>query len=511
MAADGWDCFGDSSDDEAGVEEQTWALTPERVGRIATELLRSVPTRRKAHGVDGDLLLPPAVALLDAESAAALKPRLEAAGYIFPDASLSDVVVDVAALTADMSYEATQAALAELHARLLPGGFLLTRVPEGLPVEFTSELWARPRVLGANGFTDPATRIVTTPEVVAVTTRTASVNPLHYRLEPATAASLDAERDWVDRVTLGRSHSERAHGVLSVESHTRAVAALRAYGVVILRGLFDPAIVRAYGAAALEDFAAVADVLARDHDMDVFNPGEKPPSRNFVEFATREAFRCDLRHTPALTALRPTEPAEHERTSAGINPRHPVVVAILQDVAQPDGGELNGGNYGLWNFSFGGPGSRQRLVHGEIGAIVSTPGCFDQKIHADIPHLFNTLDLPPHLLHAFLPACDSGGMDAGQTAFVVESHLLATCARMTAEDGTGVAETIEKTIRPHVAPGDLVLFDCRVLHLGLSNTTAPLGSKAGVRRPILYVNWHLPWFEDKKNWERVSLFNPTTN
>ena len=32
-------------------------------------------------------------------------------------------------------------------------------------------------------------------------------------------------------------------------------------------------------------------------------------------------------------------------------------------------------------------------------------------------------------------------------------------------------------------------------------------SKEGVRRPILYVNWHLPWFEDKKNWEQESLFD----
>ncbi|KDO23526.1 hypothetical protein SPRG_10720 [Saprolegnia parasitica CBS 223.65] len=508
MAATGWDCFDDSSDDEVErFDEDAWELTPERVGRITTELLRTVPSRREAHGVeDASMLLPPAATL--AQDTAALRTRLEDAGYIFPDASTTDVAVDLEALTADMSYEATQAVLTSLHARVLPGGVVITRVPPMLSVDFVSEHWALPRVASLSGpFANAATRIIPGHCLVAVQTRTADVNPKHYRLEPATAASLDHERNWVDRVTLGRTFSERQHGVLSVESHARACSILRDYGVVVLRGLFNPETVRKYGAAALSDFAQVAEKLAADHDMDVFNPGEKPPSRNFVEFATREAFRCDLRHTPALTSLRSTEPAEDARTSDGINPRHPVVVAILQDVAQPDAGPVrNAGNYGMWNFSFGGPGSRQRLLHGEIGAIVSTPGCFDQKIHADIPHLFNTLDLPPHLLHAFLPACDAGGYDAGQTAFVVESHFLETCARMTNEDGSGIPETIAKTIRPHVTPGDLVLFDCRVLHLGLSNTTAPMGSKDGVRRPILYVNWHLPWFEDKKNWERVSLF-----
>ncbi|OQR89283.1 hypothetical protein THRCLA_09813, partial [Thraustotheca clavata] len=344
--------------------------------------------------------------------------------------------------------------------------------------------------------------------LVVVFRRAGVVNPLHYRLESPTDKSLDIERNLVDHVTLGRSYSERMHGVLSVESHERACKVLRECGVVILRGMYDPATVKDWGAAALEDFEKIAQALQKDHDMDVFNPGKKPPSRNFVEFATREAFRCDIRHTPNLVALRKTQPKESERTSKEINPRHPIVVSILQDVAQPDGGALkNHGNYGMWNFSFGGPGSRQRLAHGEIGAIVSTPGCFDQKIHADIPHLFNTVDLPPHLLHAFMPACDQGGFKAGQTAFVVGSHFLETCGRMTSEDGSGIEETISNTIRPHVIPGDLVLFDCRVLHLGLPNTTAPLGSKEGVRRAILYVNWHLPWFEDKKNWEMTSLFS----
>jgi hypothetical protein len=177
-----------------------------------------------------------------------------------------------------------------------------------------------------------------------------------------------------------------------------------------------------------------------------------------------------------------------ERTNKALNPRHPIVVEIIKDVAQPDGGKLNLGNYGKWNFSMGGPGSRERLIHGEIGAIISTPGCLDQKIHADIPHLFNTVDTPPHLLHAFMPASvynvkgkrgeiqrNKGRFQIGQTAFVCGSHKLEACARMMSDDGSGVEETFDRMIRPHVDAGDVILFDCRVLHFGLANNSGPLG------------------------------------
>ena len=79
-------------------------------------------------------------------------------------------------------------------------------------------------------------------------------------------------------------------------------------------------------------------------------------------------------------------------------------------------------------------------------------------------------------------------------------------ARMMADDGSGELEAYEATIRPHVDAGDLVIFDCRILHFGLANRSAPAGSSSGTRRPVLYVNWHQKWFEDKKNWESDSLF-----
>ena len=175
----------------------------------------------------------------------------------------------------------------------------------------------------------------------------------------------------------------------------------------------------------------------------------------------------------------------------------------MEDVCQPDGGEMNYGNYGRWNFGMGGPGKRDRLIHGEIGGIISTPGCYDQKIHADIPHLFNVIDIPPHLLHAFMPACvkvrrgeetrknsSIERFKVGQTAFVIGSHKLSTCARMMNEDKSGVMEAADHLIRPHLEPGDAILFDCRILHLGLANESAPLGSK-GKFCPIIPIKFLL--------------------
>ncbi len=528
----GWHCFDDTSSDEENAITSV-PVTEISIGRLVAELFRAYPSRPRAHGVP-NLVLPPVARFLHLEPA--LSRRLVDAGWtvLMDDTTIClhpDVIVALDAFPTDKALDddSIPETLRRLHDGLLPGGLLLTRIPDGLSVEFTSELWAMPRTTSNDplvpSFSLSASRHIRHACFVVVHRRAGVANPLPYRLTPATAAALDIERNWIDTVTIARSASERRYGVLSVENHRRACMILETYGLVILRNLYHADTVRSWASAAQKDFAAVADKLKQHYDMDVFNPGEKPPRRNFVEFATREAYRCDLRHTPALKAMRSTY--SHQEMNAhddndimhtpwnhlNFNPRHPVIVRILQEVMQPDGDEeQNAGNYGLWNFDFGGPGSRQDLIHGDVGAIISTPGCQNQTIHADIPHLFNTVDVPPHLVHGFLPACDDGGFAAGQTAFVVTSHKLRQCARFTRENATRetvdhILERMDHTIRPHLQCGDYIAFDCRILHLGLANTTAPAGSvEDGTRRVVLYVNWHMPWFEDKKNWEPESLF-----
>ena len=61
-------------------------------------------------------------------------------------------------------------------------------------------------------------------------------------------------------------------------------------------------------------------------------------------------------------------------------------------------------------------------------------------------------------------------------------------------------------IYPHLQAGDALLFDCRVLHYGLRNISA------SIRRPVVYVNYHQPWFVDPKNWNNAEkLFHENEN
>lgn len=66
----------------------------------------------------------------------------------------------------------------------------------------------------------------------------------------------------------------------------------------------------------------------------------------------------------------------------------------------------------------------------------------------------------------------------------------------------GESELEGLMVRPHVDVGDVILFDCRILHFGLGNYST------AINRPILYVNYHHPSFRDPKNWnEAEKLFS----
>lgn len=109
----------------------------------------------------------------------------------------------------------------------------------------------------------------------------------------------------------------------------------------------------------------------------------------------------------------------------------------------------------------------------------------------------------------------------GQTVFIAGSHdLLVTDKCMNdGEKGispscfrslmsTGENEIMKRLVRPHLHTGDILLFDCRILHFGLANETSvssavPPATSPGevmIRRPIVYVNYHHKWFNDPKNW-----------
>jgi ectoine hydroxylase-related dioxygenase (phytanoyl-CoA dioxygenase family) len=152
------------------------------------------------------------------------------------------------------------------------------------------------------------------------------------------------------------------------------------------------------------------------------------------------------------------------------------------------------GNWGRFNFDSSAPGTHQDIRVGPLGAIISLPGAAEQALHADTPHLFEiSSHLPPHYINAFTPAADSAD-GVGQTAFVHGSHLLDVASRLLSNK-LEVSPWHDDLVRPRLEPGDVLLFDCRILHFGLAN------SSASIERPILYTNITLSWFTDPKNWD----------
>jgi len=189
-------------------------------------------------------------------------------------------------------------------------------------------------------------------------------------------------------------------------------------------------------------------------------------------------------------------------------------------------------------------------------------------------HLFEHLDcLPCHYANVFTlgsSRCAASGESAddkdeiligrdidgnptgdnlvGGTAFVSGSHSLSVAARITASedddndmngmrrDESGIIQAISRgksvsaasskaareemysrIVRPSLEVGDVLIFDCRILHFGLANRSGSAfhphqlqsgnGSDAGVRRPMLYVNMTHSWFHDPKNWDdREAIF-----
>jgi hypothetical protein len=122
-------------------------------------------------------------------------------------------------------------------------------------------------------------------------------------------------------------------------------------------------------------------------------------------------------------------------------------------------------------------GSFQPLRIGPMGGILSLPGAADQAIHADTPHLFEHIDcLPAHYINAFclgreVTMSRDGSTELGGTAFVHGSHRLSYTA---AVGDLSAHLVLDQLVRPSLNLGDVVLFDCRVLHFGLANTSPTL-------------------------------------
>ena len=339
------------------------------------------------------------------------------------------------------------------------------------------------------------------------------------------------EQQLVAQAVTHLSASERTQGGrMSAHSVRRAVQSLRQNGYCIVAGLLEPQRqqCRAWGAAVLEDLHAAAALLKQgDPPVDLYHPGGTAAAA-YRELSMREDCRMDLRHGPALERVRggnnnnrpvTVTAADTERPGDFLR-GHPGVLAIARQVMNPVDPALAPGNFGRYNFDGRGPdGSFQDLHAGVVGGIVSLPGAADQAIHADTPHLFEaagTQPLPAHYINVFTPGCPADPR-VGQTAFVHGSHRLDFVARYVVnhdddndDDASSSLEQFDPAIwqhlvRPVLNVGDVLLFDCRILHFGLANT------HPSIERPLLYTNLTMHWFHDPKNWDQHrSIFASST-
>jgi hypothetical protein len=134
-----------------------------------------------------------------------------------------------------------------------------------------------------------------------------------------------------------------------------------------------------------------------------------------------------------------------------------------------------------------------------VSFVVSTPGASDQGWHADGGHLSLDTHLPCHCLNIFLALHAMPSADWGPTQVRPGSHvytrnlaplLLAARCR----------HTLRPPVAPLLQPGDVLIFDYRLLHRGLANQTKDQN------RSLLVLTVSEPWFEDRLNFPKRSLY-----
>lgn len=277
----------------------------------------------------------------------------------------------------------------------------------------------------------------------------------------------------LEQVTVARTAGERLHSKLSHKSIQKAIAAMNNHGICILRETFDADSIRSVSGAGQKDLT-VAERRLKERGIDIRNPANSTKfNDNFVELAMREPRRCDMHRSPHLLAINRKLEQQVAAQNTGqtkrvpapkpwVSKEHPDVLRVLQEVCHPPGGALAAGNWGRWNFGGPGPGGPpDALKTGDVGVIFSFPGAADQTFHADTPHLFDHVQLPPHYVDLFMPhadgAADAAGGDSalgpysldlepclrnfkvGQTGFISGSHLLEVSARVCYHDKSSVA------------------------------------------------------------------------
>jgi hypothetical protein len=328
---------------------------------------------------------------------------------------------------------------------------------------------------------------------------------------PTTHSVIDEEQR-LHEATVPISVQEISSSQLTETSIASAVTKMKQYGYCIIPRLLDQNECHEWGTEVLHAVHAAAEILLQRDNVDIYHPhSSKFEPQSYQELSMREDLRLDIRQGPSFTAIRQLKgdqimgnqsivlSSKAKDYCDGIFLRgHPSLLEIVRQTMNPKDDTLYKGNIGRWNFNgTGNDGSYQDLRLSPVGGIVSLPGAADQALHADTPHLFEHLpDLPAHYINIFAP-CVPFNEKVGGTAFIHGSHNLAFtakyCGDSTENDNSQVYPFL---VRPKLALGDVVLFDCRILHFGMANLSTD------IERVICYTNTWQNWFHDAKNWDK---------
>lgn len=141
------------------------------------------------------------------------------------------------------------------------------------------------------------------------------------------------------------------------------------------------------------------------------------------------------------------------------------------------------------------------------GLVVTEPGAKEQALHADGPHVpgewrhhdpqvaatSHHSQHPCHCLTVFVPLVDLTE-ENGATKYLpgTQHSVLSTAALEAEASEAGSSGGAGSCARLEVSAGDAVLFDYRLFHAGGANRSTR-------RRPILYLIYARPWYEDNIN------------
>lgn len=444
--------------------------------------------------------------------------------------------VDVLILQSQPTDEQCKEASFEATSRVMPGGLLIVPCELIVRYEQNSSLFKEDHWDARNPLPVPDEMnpdwMVLKKWSAGIQDETCPWLPAHYdvyaerrRVSAACVTLTSAEHEaCVQNIEAG-------YTVLSPSIIVEAVKKLQTYGYCVIPELLDPTTSQKLGQSALGDLHEAAALLKQREGVDLMDPcnsTQEPAS--YLELSMREDLRMDLRHGPRLNVWRGTKGCQPWTMTALDDQKalaeryhcpdrflrgHPVILEVVRRTMNPVDTTLSPGNWGRYNFGGRGPdGSFMDLRVGPVGAIVSLPGSADQALHADTPHLMETFDcLPAHYINVFTPGC-AAHAGVGQTAFVHGSHRLSYTAVLeenvpankNAANDNNRTRWVQELVRPSLDLGDVLLFDCRVLHFGLANTNAH-----GIERPLLYANMTQHWFQDPKNWDdRRPIFTNDT-